>query len=201
MDGNADTTSHDHTALIARVAWLCAFVLPLALAALLLGVKSAQAAELEAEPTTVVFEEEFEVEEDEVEFAEEECQIAQEEVEEGELSKAEANEICKEAREVARESADSSSAATAECPIHSASAHASTHHDRLKLTIGYTTNVPVTATFQIHSVGTFKRHLGKSGVLRFTDKAGTHGSPVVRIKLPPGERASCPSQRLVLLPA
>ncbi len=201
MEGNTDTTSHDHTALIARAAWLCAFVLPLALAALLLGVKSAQAAELEADPTTVAFEEEFELEEeDEAEFAEEECEIAQEEAEEGELTRAEANETCKEAREVARESAGSSSAAIAECPIHSASAHASTHHNRLKLTIGYTTNTPVGATLQIHGIGTFKRHLGKSGVLRFSgDSAKQHGRLVVRIKLPQGS-AGCPSRRLVLFP-
>lgn len=201
VDGNTDTTAHEHGERIARVVWFCAFVLPLILAALLLGMKSAQAASLPPESDPLAFEEEFELEEeDEAEFAEEECEIAQEEAEEGELTKAEANETCKEAREVARESAGSSSAATAECPIHSASAHASTHHNRLKLTIGYTTNTPVAATLQIHGIGTFKRHLGKSGVLRFSgDSAKRHGRLVIRIKLPQGS-AGCPSRRLVLSP-
>lgn len=213
MEGNADTPAHDPIARIARVAWLCAFVLPLVLAAMLLGVKSAQAAAAESEPTSSAFEEERssegedELGETEAEFAEEECEIAQEEFKEGELAKADADEICKEAREAAREAAvGPSSAADAECPIHSATAHSSVHNDRLKLTIGYTTNTPVTATIQLQSgsasIGSFKRHLGKSGVLRLTkglsekqhrERLGVH------IKLPSGS-AGCPSRRLVLFP-
>lgn len=204
VEGNTDTTAHDCTARIARVAWLCAFVLPLILAALLLGVKSAQAASPEGDPAPLAFEEEFEIEEeDEGEFAEEECKIAQEEFEEGELTKGEADTICKDAKEAAREAtAGSSATGTGECPIHSASAHSSIHNDRLKLTIGYTTNTPVTATIQIPSIGTFKRHLSKSGVLRFSEKLDSepHGRTVVRIKLPASERAECPSRRLVLFP-
>jgi hypothetical protein len=203
VNGNVETTAHDYTARIARVAWFCAFVLPLLLIALLLGVNSAQAAAPEGEPAPLAFEEEFEFElgeEDEGEFAEEECATAQEEFEEGELSKAEADEICKEAREAAKEAAGSSAAGG--CPIHSATAHSSIQNDRLKLTIGYTTNTPVTATIQIHGIGTFKRHLGKSGVLRFskTLSGAPHGRAVVHIKLPGGERAECPSRRLVLFP-
>jgi hypothetical protein len=203
VNGNTDTTAHDHTARIARAAWFCAFVLPLVLAALLLGVKSAQAASPEGNPTPLAFEEEFELEEEnEGEFAEEECEIANEEAKEGEITQAEADTLCKEAKaeaEAASKAAGSSSAAAAECPIHSASAHASIHDDRLKLTIGYTTTSPVTATIQVRGVGTFKRHLGKSGVLRFSEKLGdrSHGRPVVRIKLPSGS-AGCPARRLVL---
>lgn len=202
MDGNHDTTAHDHTARIARVAWLCAFVLPLILAVLLLGVNSAQATSAAPDSDPLAFEEEFELEEeDEAEFAEEECEIAKEEFAEGELTKAEADEICKEAREVAKEAAGSTSA-SGECPIHSATAHFSTHHDQLKLTIGYTTNTPVAATIKIHGIGIFKRHLGKSGVLRFTGPASDeHNRPIVHIKLPAGERAGCTSRRLVLFPS
>lgn len=201
VDGNTDTTAHDHIARIARVAWFCAFVLPLVLAALLLGVKSAQAAPLPAESIPSAFEEEGEVEEeDEAELAEEECEIAQEEVEEGELTKAEADAICKEARELTKGTGPGSGASGL-CPIHSASAHASLHHDRLKLTIGYTTNSPVTAKIQVAGIGTFQRHLGRSGVLRFTGDppALHHESLVVHIKLPPGDAAACPSHRLALL--
>lgn len=199
MNGKTDTTAPDHTTRIARAAWFCAFVLPLVLASTLLGVKSSQAAPSPpAESAPLVFEEELELEEDEAEFAEEECEIAQEEVDEGALTKAEADAICREAREAAKEATACSSGAT-ECPIHSASAHASTHNDRLKLTIGYTTNTPVAATIQIHGLGTFKRHLGKSGVLRFTGEE--HGRPIIHIKLAAGERAGCTSRRLVLFPS
>ncbi|HET9161908.1 MAG TPA: hypothetical protein VFN89_00490 [Solirubrobacterales bacterium] len=203
MDGKTDTTAHDHTARIARAAWLCAFVVPLILAMLLLGVKSTQAASPEGNPAPLASEEEFELEEEaEGEFAEEECEIADEEVTEGEISQAEADTLCKEAKaeaEAASKTAGSSSAAAAECPIHSATAHASTHNGHLRLTVGYTTAFPVTATIQVHGIGTFKRHLGKSGVLRFTKKLSkTHGHLVVHIKLAASERAGCPSRRLVL---
>lgn len=197
MNGSTDTTAHDHTARIARAAWFCAFVLPLVLASLLLGVKTAGAAPAAAEPAPVAFEEEFELEEeDEAKFAEEECEIAREEAEEGEISKAEADAICKEAQEVAKGS--SANSTVAECPIHSASAHASAHHGQLKLTIGYTTNAPVAATIQIHGIGTFKRHLGRSGVLRFSGE--DRSRPVIHIKLPKGS-VGCPSRRLVLFPS
>ncbi len=226
MDRNIDTTAHDHTVRIARVVWFCAFVLPLILAALLMGVKSAQAApvpskaaplaleeeigfELEfdgsetapTEPSPLAAEEEGEIaEEDAAEFAQEECEIAAEEAEEGEITKAEANTVCREAKAEAAgdDTAGSSSTAVGECPIHSTTAHASTHQSQLRLTIGYTTNTPVAATIQIHGIGTFKRHLGRSGVLRFTGE--THGRPVVHIKLPASERAECTSHLLVLSP-
>lgn len=91
-----------------------------------------------------------------------------------------------------------------ECPLRSARAHASTKRDKLKLTIGYTTNEPVTTTIQLRKgtvgVETFKRHLGKSGVLRFTEELGKgSGRLSVHFKLPSGS-VGCPSRRLVLFP-
>jgi hypothetical protein len=208
VNGNTDTTAHDHTARIApRMAWFCAFVLPLVLAALLLGVKSAQAASSPPESAPLAFEEEFEAEEEgeetEAEFAAEECEIADEEFEEGEITKTEADAICKEARGMAKGTAPGPGSAAQQCPIHSASAHASTHNNELKLTLGYTTTTPVTAVIQLRGPGngSFKRHLGQSGVLHFTLQLGKrHGRLVVQMKLPANERAGCPSRRLVLFP-
>lgn len=90
------------------------------------------------------------------------------------------------------------------CPLRSASAHASTKRDKLKLTIGYSTNEPFTAAIQLRKgaigIETFKRHLGKSGVLRFAEDLGKgSGKLSVHFKLPPGS-AGCPSRRLVLFP-
>ena len=183
MDRNTGTTAHDNTARIARVAWLCAFVVPLALAALLLGVKSAQAATpapdfapLALEEEEFAFEEEAEFEpEEEAEFAEEECEIAAEEAAEGEISEAESIQTCKEAREVVRGKAGPS-AAGGECPLRSAHAHAVEKQDKLKVVIGYTTAVPTAATIEIHAgarrLTSLRRHLGRSGVLRITRKLG-----------------------------
>ena len=196
VNRSTGTTAQDHTARIARAAWFCAFILPLVLASLLLGVKTAQADPAPAETAPAAFEEEVE-DEDEGEFAETECEIAMEEGEEGEITKDEAETLCKEARQAAR--SEGSGSTSAECPIHSVSAHASTHHDQLKLTIGYTTNTPVAAIIQIHGIGTFKRHLDQSGVLRFTGEE--HGRPVIHIKLPASERAGCTPRRLVLFPS
>src|ERR1041384_5167810 len=60
------------------------------------------------------------------------------------------------------------------CPLRSAHAHASTKHGKLKLTIGYTTNEPFDARITIQrgptQIGTLRRHLGPSGVLRFAEK-------------------------------
>jgi len=203
VEGNTDTTAHCQVERLARLIWVLAFVVPLILAALLLGVKSAQAA---SSPNVVplAFEEELEFEEEfeAGEFAEEECEIAEEEAAEGEISQAEANAICKEAEE---EKGAASSAS--ECPLHSARAHAATRHNKLKLTLGYTTNEPVKATVQIGAgstkIGTFKRHLSRSGVLRFTRKLTERQSGkriVVHIQLPSAEMTGCPSRRLVLFP-
>jgi len=187
VNRSIETTAHDHTARIARLAWFCAFVLPLILAALLLGVKAAPAAPLPPAAVHFAFEEEGEEElaleeedeefEDEREFAEAECEIAEEEAAEGEITQAEADGLCKEAQDFA----EAGRSTAAQCPIRSARAHATTRHGRLKLTIGYTAAASVPATIQVRRVGTFKRRLGRSGVIRLTKKVG--GKQAKRIKV------------------
>ncbi len=90
------------------------------------------------------------------------------------------------------------------CPLRSARAHAVTKHNKLKLTIGYTTNEPFTTAIQLRKgavgIETFKRHLGRSGILRFTEELGKgSGQLSIHIRLP-SEGAGCPSRRLVLFP-
>jgi hypothetical protein len=174
VDGNTDTTAHDRTARIARVAWFATFVAPLILAALLLGVKSAQAASPLPSLTLLAFEEE-----DEAEFAEAECEIAKEEVEEGELSKAEGDEICREDDGEGRKTASGSDAAPEECLLRSVQARlvADDSPGGVRLTVGYTTYEPTTATVDLSArggkgllhLGTAKRHFGRSGVIRLTE--------------------------------
>lgn len=193
MDRSTDTTAHSHSDRIARTAWFCAFVLPLALAALLLGVKSAQAATPTPEATPFAIEEElFEGEEEageedeaqlEAEFAQQECEIAEEEAAEGEISKTEADEVCAEASEAAQAvTAGSSSNTGGPCTLRSAHAHAALHHHRLKLTIGYTSSAPTPVTIQVRAgakrIASVHRHLGRTGVLRITKKLG---KPIKRV--------------------
>ncbi len=90
------------------------------------------------------------------------------------------------------------------CPLRSARAYAVTKDDKLKLTISYTTNEPFTTAIQLRKgavgIETFKRHLRKSGVLRFTEELGKgSGRLSVHFKLQSGS-AGCPSRRLVLFP-
>ena len=129
-------------------------------------------------------------------FAEAESEEEGEEVEE-EVGCEEPEEACEES---ANESGDASSAGS--CPLRSAQGHASTRRNKLKVTVGYTTYRPVDATIQIRQgstdVGTFKRHLGRSGVLRFTEKVGKEQGKRVIVQIDPTERAGCPSRRLVL---
>lgn len=174
------------------------FVVPLILAALLLGVKSSQAA---PNPVAVPFalDEEFEAEE-EGEFEEDECEEAKEELEEGELSRAEVDEICKEVEDEARKKAsDPGSVAPEECLLKSANARlvADDSHGDVRLIVGYTTYEPTAATIDFSlaggkgslHLGTAKRHLGKSGVIRLTkalaapkmDKVDAAGHFVVRL--------------------
>jgi len=187
VDRSTDTTAGTHSDRIAHIAWFCAFVLPLALAALLLGVKSAQAATPGPEPAPFAFEEElFEGEEEageedeaqlEAEFAQQECEIAKEEAAEGEITATEADEVCTEAEEAAAEAkAGPSSAAPNQCALRSAHAHAALRHNRLKLTIGYTSSAPTPVTIQVRAgakrIASIHRHLGRTGVLRITTKLG-----------------------------
>ena len=213
MDRNAETTANGNSDRIAHVAWFCAFVLPLALAALLLGVKSAQAATPTPERTPLAFEEEFEFEAGEegeegeegeaqleAEFAHEECEFAKEEAAEGEITAAEATEVCAEAEEAAAEAkAGPSSATPGHCTLRSAHAHAALHHHRLKLTIGYTSSAPTPVTIQVHAgarrIASVHRKLGKSGVLRITRELGR--KPVKRITVR-FKTASCGERRVPL---
>lgn len=200
----------DHSAQIARIAWLVTFVVPLVLAGLLLTVKSAQ-----AEPLSVPValdadvEEIFEAEIEEVsELAPEEaCIEAEEAFEVEELAEIEMEEICEEEQPERgpRGEATNGDAAAEECALRSASANAVTKNDKLKLTIGYTTTEPVNAKVEIKQGGvklaSLSRHLGRSGVLRHTEKLGENedGKLTVRLKLASGA-AGCPSRRLVLFP-
>lgn len=133
----------------------------------------------------------------------------QETEEEEEASEEEELEACEEEAEECEEAAEPGakrSDGPAECPLRSASARASNKNDKLKLKIRYTTSKPVTATIEIRNgstrIGSFKRHLGRSGVLSFTKALGEKRigeRTVIRIELPSGG-AGCPSRRLVLLP-
>jgi len=203
VDRNIDTTAHDQTARIARVAWFATFVAPLILAALLFGVKSAQASSPLPPFIPLAFEEE-----NEAEFAEEECAIAEEEVEEGELSKAESDEICREAEDESRKTASGSNTAPEECLLRSAHARlvADDSPGGVRLTVGYTTYEPTPATVDFSArggkgllhLGTAKRHLGRSGVIRLAEaladpemaKVDTAGRFTVRIHIP-GSPGSC----------
>jgi hypothetical protein len=92
------------------------------------------------------------------------------------------------------------------CPLRSASAHAVTGHDKLRLTIGYTANEPFHARIEIKQgparIDSVQRHFGPSGVLRLSSKLDEQrkgGRLAVRIK-PASGGFGCPSRRLVLFP-
>jgi hypothetical protein len=92
-----------------------------------------------------------------------------------------------------------------ECPLRSAHAHASTKHEKLKLTIGYTTNEPFNARITIQrgsvQLSSVRRHLGHSGVLRFSEKLDERGGKKIVTSIAPADKsAGCPSRRLVLFP-
>lgn len=91
------------------------------------------------------------------------------------------------------------------CPLRSAHAHASTKRDKLKLTIGYTTNEPFSARITIQwgstQIGSLRRHLGHSGVLRFAEKLNEDDRKrLVTSISAAGRSVGCPSRRLVLFP-
>jgi len=197
MLGRKMDTTPRQTALVVRIAWLATFVVPLTLATLLLAARAQSAP---APAATVPFAlEELEAEE-EGEYEETECDFAWEELEEGLLTESDVEELCEEIE--AR--AGKASSAT-ECPLRSTRAHASVRNDNLKVTVGYSTFEPVKATIKVRNGSardTYKRKLGKSGVLRFTEPLGDKSAKKrteVRIKLPKGG-TRCPSQRLVLFP-
>ena len=201
-------TTHQATR-IARIAWLITFVVPLILAALLLGVKSAHAA---PNPVAVPFalDEEFEAEE-EGDFEEGDCEEAEFEFEEDEIGELEFEQLCeKEAsgKDETKATGANSETAPEECVLRSAHARlvAYDSHNDVRLTIGYTTYEPTAATIEysldghrgsLH-LGTVKRHLGKSGVIRLSkaladpkmDKVEAAGRFVVRLHVA-GSPDSC----------
>jgi hypothetical protein len=146
--------------------------------------------------TASAAEEEFEViEEVEEEDRAEECAEAEVEFELGEIEAEEMEAFCKEA-EVEAGSAGSSSA---QCPLRSAHAHAATNHRKLKVTLGYTAYKPFQAKLHLSShLGNLKRHLSRSGVLRFTRQLGKRKPHKLVLKLRPVGATGCPSRRLVL---
>lgn len=92
-----------------------------------------------------------------------------------------------------------------ECPLRTARAHASTKRDKLKLTIGYTTNEPFSARITIQrgpvQISSVRRYLGHSGVLRLSEKLDEHGGKKIVANIAASDRsAGCPSRRLVLFP-
>src|ERR1044072_8121851 len=93
-----------------------------------------------------------------------------------------------------------------ECPLRSAKASAVTKHQRLKLTVGYTTYEPVNPTREGRQgaarSGTFKRHLGRSGVLRFTRDLGQKRPKgiAIRIRLSRGGEGRPPRRAGVFPP-
>ena len=91
------------------------------------------------------------------------------------------------------------------CPLRSANAHASTKRDKLKLTIGYTTNEPFSARITIQrgsvQLASARRYLGHSGVLRFTEKLNEDDRKRIVATISAADRSpGCPSRRLVLFP-
>jgi hypothetical protein len=175
---------------------------------LLAGTAQAVPASSTAVPFALEEELEFEEEEGEDEARIGECEEAEGEFAEGELTLDEVEQICSEEEE-RQKTASAGSAAPEECLLRSTHAHAVTNEKRnqLKLTLGYTTYEPTKATIQLHSgptpIGSFKRYLGRSGVLRFTnklnEKQGRQRVHVV-IEIPSVRSAGCPSRRLVLFP-
>lgn len=168
-------------ARLTRIAWLFTFVVPLVLAVLLLGVKSAPALPPATASASAELEEEFEFEEGEQE--EEACEVAEGELEEGELSEAEAERICEENDgEDKKKAAASDSVAPEECLLRSAHARlvASDSRKGVRLTVGYTAYEPTAATIDYRleggkgslHLGAAKRHLGRSGVIRLTKTLG-----------------------------
>jgi hypothetical protein len=147
MSSRTETSTH-HRACVERIGWLMSFVVPVVvLLVLLLAAEPSKAVTVTAPHTVLVLEEEGE----------------EETGEEGE-------------EETEGEELETASASTRQCSLRSANAHAVTKRRRLKLTVGYTAYEPVDARVEIRSggvqIGSAKRHLGRSGVLRFAKKLG-----------------------------
>jgi hypothetical protein len=163
---------------LARVVPPLALVVLLALAVVLLAARSAHAT-VQAPPSTAP----FALEDEAWELEEEACEAAEEEFEEGELGEEEVEADCEETGGEAQAQGTGSSAPV-RCPLRSARARAVALAGgrRLKLTVGYTTYRPAGATVEVTRgttlIGSFRRHLGRSGVLRIVKRLG--GGPAPR---------------------
>jgi hypothetical protein len=176
-------------------------LLALVLTALLLATVTAYAAGPVPGPATASAEEEFEViEEVEEEDPARECAEAREEFARGEIEREEVELFCEEAEAESWEAGGSASQSS-QCPLRSAHAHAATHRHTLKVTLAYTAYEPFKARLHLsHHLGSLKRQLGRSGVLRFTRRLGQKHLNKLVLKLRPTGTAGCPAPRLVLFP-
>jgi hypothetical protein len=183
----------------------------LLLSGLLLAAGGAHGASAGTPADEVAFEEAFEGESEEAGEGEEEqgqCETAEEEVEADELGQNDADEICEEEAEEGRKKTSGPGKTAEDCVLRSAHANAAVNDrsNKLKLTLGYTTYEPASATIEIgkgaNHVATLHRHLGRSGVLRIIDTVRSQHLKrlVVQIKLPSARSAGCPFRRLVLFP-
>jgi len=209
MQTKAGPGAHLLERLVRTVPSLVLLVL-LVLAALLLAASSAHATS-QPPPSTIPFaleeegEEEFEeelTEEGELgdELGGDDCELGEEAFEEGLLTLTDVEELCAAEEEWERLPGDGNShrgRSHQTCLLRSASARVKvTGHNRLKLTIGYTTYEPTGATIEVRGgttrIGSFRRHLGRSGVLRIVKRLGRRHAPrrlVVRLRIagsPPG---------------
>lgn len=212
MQAKTGASTHRLERLV-RIVPPLALALLLILAALLLAARSAFAAtheplsavSLALEEESLEEPEEEREEEEEGDQAEEECEVAEEEFEAGELDEATAEAVCEEVTDEGGQwAAAARSTVPNRCPLRSAHARAVALASgrRLKLTVGYTTNEPTGATVQISRgstrIGSFHRHLGRSGVLRIVKRLGHRPVPrriVVRFRIA-GAPRDCSSHEI-----
>jgi hypothetical protein len=168
-------TSVHFGAIIARLAWLAAFVLPLVLAGLLLAVSTTFAAPAEPTVVSLPLEEEFEFEAEESELEESECEAAEEELGEEELGELEVEQICED--EDKEGTASAHGALPEECLLKTFRSEVTAYPSRsqLQLAIHYTTFEPTNATILYGfagspHLGTAKRHLGGGGVVHLNKR-------------------------------
>jgi hypothetical protein len=187
---------------------MVAFVMPLILTALLWGSKAAHA-NTDPAPAQLAPDEEFEAG-GAGDFEEGECEEAEFEFEEGEIAEAEFERACEEEADDkdGKRATGTDLAAPEECLLRSANARlvAYDSHNDVRLTVGYTTYEPVAATIDYRladdkgslHLGTAKRHLGRSGVIRLSkaladpkmDKVEAAGLAIVRLHIA-GSPSSC----------
>jgi len=175
-----------------RIAWLVSFAVPLMLLAILGASRASGDPLTETGPTpsepAIQLSDEGEWEGACVELEEEDGEPTEEAGEECEFEEEE-------------EAEDSGEAET--CPLRSVNAHAAEHNDRLRVTVGYTSYRGVAAKVQVGRgstrIGTFTRHLSRSGVLRFSGKLNRRHGGRLRVSVRvPSEGGYCAEEDAVL---